>query len=449
SDQEQSDESIQPQLTPSPLLLPPAASTDPLSPLLIQLNLDDDSDSNKIRDPRPADQRMELDVGITEMKDPNDVDLDDDGVDTISEIFDYTQLDQAHQLDYKEVYHIDEPLRLLTNEKGILGYAYGRPVFRTNEPIHLFQLPICSRIYNSTQKLDLDEKWFGDDIATYLDEHMHKPYGIPVPQELLQGATLIGNITFFAPPDLPPLPYEFPKDDFPHPDKPDNFKYIGCLPRYNATIFRRYWRSFDQPICTNIACLRMALQEAENHAINIPFLDVDWENEIYPAAFRILFCFPTPTLYYRYLTQCFPSRVNCIWLKRIPYLFNINRLLASLLHQLENLFRALGFSGLKELLDRTPLWTDLDYQHNPYLSTEEATYLTCAYNFFQRERKRTSSTELLQLLRMDVEDCGGLEWVWAYVVDITYPPHLYYNVRDEKDAEGSMEGEKDEMDWNI
>lgn len=147
SDQEQSDEPIRPQLTPSPLLLPPAASTDPLSPLLIQLNLDDDSDSDKIRDPRPADQCMELEVGITAMKDPNDVDSDDDRVDTISEIFDYTQLDQARQLDYKEVYHIDKPLQLLTNEKGILGYGdFSERLTRTHR--HLDDQPKSAFSFN-------------------------------------------------------------------------------------------------------------------------------------------------------------------------------------------------------------------------------------------------------------------------------------------------------------
>src|SRR6266581_7221381 len=114
------------------------------------------------------------------------------------------------------------------------------------------------------------------------------------------------------------------------------------------------------------------------------------------------------------------------WISQVPHILQCSRQLSLFIQQLETFFQTLGFCGLCELADKVALNTNVTFVHNALLDSNEAAYLTAAYDFFLREHKCSTANEILNILHLPFPNPFQFFLVREQIVDIIDPaPYIY------------------------
>ena len=162
---------------------------------------------------------------------------------------------------------------------------------------------------------------------------------------------------------------------------------------------------------------------------------VDWEDLLDPQSFRDIFPTDSPKRLYKRVaakTSTIPSNT---WIQRLPYILLCTRQLTQLIRLFESFFKALGYDGLRDIVNSVSLNTDIDFSHNMLLDSNEVQYLTALYDFLLREHVIQVAHPILKLLHVFFRHPYQLgmcrdhivdaidEKSYAYVIDSDY--HMY------------------------
>ena len=365
-------------------------------------------------------------------------------------------------------------------------FAFGGLYFKENEKVHLFELPLSPSSINPERIIPEDEAELMVLLRRYLEGDEDLADGVPVPKTMLIKPILVEvrpsgqcrerfprleyflasaastldhlRLNNFGPhqcsylqtltspgfpvqatvgdiqcPALPLIRVQFPPDTPRHPlDTQETFYYHGCLPRYHAFLSQQAYHCFGEQLFRSALAVFevfiLHFLEASNTPPSIPYLAFDWKLYLGKRPFRQVFTAPTPEALYQSLIG--RDSDTKMWLNRLPYLVDVHRQLNLFIQQLETFFRSMEVSGLKYFADTIPLNTNLDFDLNPFLDTEEAVYLTAAYDFCLREHFTMLAQEILRILRFEIECPQALGQVRQQIVDKLEDPQWEYSLYD-------------------
>ena len=163
----------------------------------------------------------------------------------------------------------------------------------------------------------------------------------------------------------------------------------------------------------------------------IPYAHLNWDLFLKRRTFPQVFNKPDPETLYEDIVQ--EDSYAPIYLNRLPYLIDVSRQITTFIQQLETFFRSWDIPGLKYLADTIPLNTIIDYNPNPFLDTEEAVYLTAAYDLCLREHYDLLAQEILRILRFTIPFPQTLSKVRRQVVDKLEDPQWEFSLYDSND----------------
>jgi hypothetical protein len=147
---------------------------------------------------------------------------------------------------------------------------------------------------------------------------------------------------------------------------------------------------------------------------------VKWDELLEPFRFQHVFPDQSPR---QLITGASPNPdAPNIWLCRLPFILQCTRSVNQLICAFENFFQALGFEGLREVVQSINLNRELDFEYNPLLDREQALYLTALYDFLLREHAIGIATPILRLLHISFQEAGQLKLLCDIIIDIIDPP---------------------------
>jgi len=156
---------------------------------------------------------------------------------------------------------------------------------------------------------------------------------------------------------------------------------------------------------------------------------IEWDELLDPQSFRDVFLGDSPK---RILERVSPkSGFPNQWTHRLPYLLQCTRQVTLLIKSFEAFFKALGFEGLREIVNTIGLNTGLDFFHNLFLNTDETIYLVALYDFCLREHSVNLAQAILRILHIQFEDPYHLSKCREVIVDRIDLPTYSYVVEDE------------------
>ncbi len=231
-------------------------------------------------------------------------------------------------------------------------------------------------------------------------------------------------------PELPYLQPEFEQDEPHHPDDTGDQlpnDYFGCLPWKEAFIFQQLYPKFSDTIYYTAVATRELLTIHAQSEVAFPTpTQLNWRELLDPFPFHLIFeDAPTPEALVNHIQQLTPGTPNQ-WISQVPHILQCSRQLSLFIQQLETFFQTLGFCGLRELADKVALNTNVTFVHNALLDSNEAAYLTAAYDFFLREHKCSTANEILNILHLPFPNPFQFFLVREQIVDIIDPaPYIY------------------------
>ena len=377
-----------------------------------------------------------------------------------------------------------------TNEHDTLDlFAYGGPYFKSDKEVLLYRLPTSPYVRDSSLDITEEEHMFFEEVEAYLAGEKHLE-GIPIPwrllgvsEQVIPGtaerpcyrfphfekiistiAARFAHVRFARPssrrtleglrhlvlptyplnhnnnlfklrcPEIPYLLPEFEPDEPRHPDDTGEnlpIDYYGCLSRREAFIFQQTYPRFSDILYYTAVTTREMLNLHAQTTINLPApAEVDWDSLLDSVPFHMIFSEDrTPEALLNRIQMLTPGVPN-LWMNRVPYIIQSCRQISLLIQQLETFFQTLGFRGLRELANKVALNTYVSFTHNPLLDTDEASYLTAAYDFFLREHRCSTANEILNILHLPFSDPYQLFLVREHIVDVIDPPPFVYSLHD-------------------
>ena len=378
-------------------------------------------------------------------------------------------------------------LHRTTNFSAIDFFAFGGPYLDEDEQVHLYELPISPSVINPSRILPQDEVDLLLLLQRYLDGEEGLSEGIPVPHSFLIQPVLIhitsggqcrerfprleyflataassinhlrlnnfgslktSDLHILVSPGFPTqygvgeiqcpslllIRVQFPPNALRHPlDTEESFPYNGCLPRYQAFLCQKNYHCFAEQLYRSAMAVfeLLIVHFYSNKPPRILYSDFDWNLFLGKRSFCQVFDKPDPhTLYNEFIQE---DSETAHYLDRIPYLIDVSRQITLFIQQLETFFRTWEIPGLKYLADTIPLNTNLDFNLNPFLDTEEAMYLTAAYDLCLREHFTMLAQEILRILRFEIPLPLALGRVRRQVVDKLEDPQWEYSLYDNQD----------------
>jgi len=370
-------------------------------------------------------------------------------------------------------------------------FAYGGPGFRNGEIVTLYKMPVSPFILDARRSYVREYGDFIHHTEAYICGDKRFVTGVPIPEEYTKGAYLLPSPhdgipqyrlplveNFLAtiaarcghprlahpfgrlelthirhlvsprfpirdgadpstlfPPDLPYIRAKFHPDDERHPnDTKTVFRlpYYGCLPRKPAYLFQQLFPIFA-PHLYHTACATYSLLYMHANPKTQPTIDttakIEWDELLDPQSFRDVFLGDSPK---RILERVSPkSGFPNQWTHRLPYLLQCTRQVTLLIKSFEAFFKALGFEGLREIVNTIGLNTGLDFFHNLFLNTDETIYLVALYDFCLREHSVNLAQAILRILHIQFEDPYHLSKCREVIVDRIDLPTYSYVVEDE------------------
>ena len=281
-------------------------------------------------------------------------------------------------------------------------------------------------------------------IATIMAQFAHKRFSHPTSQRMLEGLQhlvqptypIIHNKNLFNLhcPELPYLWPDFDQDEPCHPNDTGNQlpnDYFGFLPQKEAFIFQQLYPKFSDNIYYTTVATRELLTIHARSEVPFPALtQINWTEILDPFPFHLVFDeTPTPEEPITLIQKGTPGIPN-EWIYHIPHLLQCSRQLSLLIQQLKLFFQTLGFRGLRELANKINLNTNVSFVHNALLDSNEAAYLTAAYNFFLREHKCSTANEILNILHLPFPNPFQFFLVRENIIDIIDPAPYVYSLCD-------------------
>ncbi len=364
-------------------------------------------------------------------------------------------------------------------------FAYGGTQYEHDQYALIYHMPASPQVCNYTNDLTREELAFFEEVEKYLDGQQY-PDGVPIPRNLMgdfirniyhdnegpqyrfpKFEQLIATIAaqfahkrFSHPssqrmlerihhlvqptyptihnedlfnlrcPELPYLQPEFEQDEPRHPDDTGDQlpnDYFGCLPRKEAFIFQQLYPKFSDTIYYTAVATRELLTIHARSEVAFPTpTQLNWRELLDPFPFHLVFeDAPTPEALVNHIQQLTSGTPNQ-WISQVPHILQCSRQLSLFIQQLETFFQTLGFCGLCELADKVALNTNVTFVHNALLDSNEAAYLTAAYDFFLREHKCSTANEILNILHLPFPNPFQFFLVREQIVDIIDPaPYIY------------------------
>jgi hypothetical protein len=236
-----------------------------------------------------------------------------------------------------------------------------------------------------------------------------------------------------VPPDLPYIAVTFKPNEERHvkdvlPTLP--YPYYGCLPRKTAFQFRRLYPHYAPHLYAMSAatCQLLTMHAQKNTQ---PQVDedsrIDWDDLLDPQSFREVFPYETPN---RLLSRVKSKYQENPWTHRLPFILQCVRQISQLIRLFEAFFKAIGYEGLRDIVDTVNLNTDVDFTYCAILSIEEAIYLTALYDFLLREHALNLAQQVLRILHVSFENQAQLGLCRDIIIDAIDLPSYSYIIPD-------------------
>jgi hypothetical protein len=240
-------------------------------------------------------------------------------------------------------------------------------------------------------------------------------------------------------PDLPYIPASFLPFERCHPDDTSSdppFSYFGCLPRYEAFLFQKYFPIHAPLLFHEVtATLQLVTLHADPKTRPPPSQGgrIDWDSLLEPYGFSDYFPTDTPM---RLLFRACPTPTrNNVWFPRTHFVLQCARHVNQLIRAFETFFTTLEYEGLRDIFQDVALNKELDFLYSPILSYGQATYLTALYDFFLREHALFLARPILQLLHISFPEPHQLGMVFDHIIDTVERPLYSYLLYDEDDED--------------
>ena len=363
-----------------------------------------------------------------------------------------------------------------TDQCDVLDFfAYGGEGFKHGTEVNLYKLPVSQFVMDSRLFLCREQGNLLHQVEAYLRQDKRYEHGVKIPNSFLVGGTLVSNAhdgaihyrfplvekflaTFAArscsprlahpfgplqlehishlvspgfparndrpfhllyPPDLPYIRVDFDPSELRHADdKHDNFLYYGCLPRYNAFLFQKWFPTYIHHLqASAIATYQfLALHASPKYRPPVdPKARVNWEELLEPKTFRAVFPYDKPSHVIARVSPN-PESPN-VWLQRLPYLLLCARQVTQLIQLFEKFFQIIGYDGLREVVRKVRLNDEISWTYNVFLHIEETEYLTALYDFLLREHAIDLSQTILRLLHISFDSPFQLSMCRTNILD--------------------------------
>ena len=374
-------------------------------------------------------------------------------------------------------------------------FAYGGSAFKEGKKVILFKLPLSRFVVNSTLDFFKEYGIILQHIEAYLQNDTRVSDGIPIPSNLMKGGQRVHNpesttiyfrfplveqllasiaaksgnerlghpygrhqladlrhlvspkfplqyakeLKHIVPPDLPYVPANFHPDEIRHPEDIEpkfTHTYYGCLPRQEAFLFQRFFPRFGAHLYY-AAATTVNLHSLHADPTRQPPVDaetpIDWDNVCEPFKYRHIFPYETPT---QLLRRASPddNKPNT-WTPRIFYVQLCTRQVQHLINLFESFFHALGTQGLRQIVVDADLNTELDFEYNALLTSDQAIYLTALYDFLLREHVLNIAIPILRLLHIPFRDGHQLSLLRGTIIETIDLPLESYTFRKEDELQ--------------
>jgi hypothetical protein len=150
--------------------------------------------------------------------------------------------------------------------------------------------------------------------------------------------------------------------------------------------------------------------------------EIDWDNVTAPhQAETLLGVDPREEDELGPLSRHLSHFRNNHWFRRIHFLVACRRQLNLAIRHIDFLFQALQFEDFVDAVRILDLNTHLDFNYSPFLTEDEAIFLTAAYDFFLREHKTSLANSFLAILHLPFPHSLELEAVKTRILDTIEP----------------------------
>jgi hypothetical protein len=306
--------------------------------------------------------------------------------------------------------------------------------FGTNEDFPFFRFPLVEKLLSTL-------------AARLVHPRLSHPFGRLTLRDIRHIVSptypVLQNPAFaileLQPPELPYIQAKYLSTERCHPeDTTENLTtpYFGCLRRYEAFLFQRKFPQFSRQLFHDaMATVQLIAIHADPATQPPPAegCEMDWEQLLEPYHFADYFPRQVPS---RVLLRACPRPATTnYWFPRAHYLLQIERHINGLIRTFETFFYAIGFEGLREIVDEIGLNREVNFPYSPILSYEQASYFISLYDFLLREHATFLACPILHLLHIPFPEAPQLNLVFDRFLDYIEPPLHSYTLYDDEDDE--------------